>query len=112
MKRVAIKCVPETIQRGADHVMYGRKGCRTEGCQDSMILVGNGVSVSYDATTGCGPSADLTKSTKEAATACLARMKFLTIGRLGAADQLGLLKPAGSRNKLSNLVSALAGGIC
>lgn len=34
MKRVAIKCVPETIQRGADHGMYGRKGCRTEGCQD------------------------------------------------------------------------------
>ena len=75
-----------------------------------LILVGNGVSVSYDENTGCGPSADSTKLTREAAEACPARIRFLAIGRLEQLTSWGSSSRPG-RDKLSNLVSALAGGI-
>ena len=76
----------------------------------SVLLVGNGVTVSYDESTGCGPSVDLAKFTREAAEACPARIRFLAIGRL---EQLTGWRSSSrpGRNKLSNLVSALAGGI-
>ena len=72
-------------------VCTGGEAAAQRAVKMSLLLVGNGVSASYDENTGCGPSADLAKLTREAAEACLARIGFLAVGSL---EQLALLKPA------------------
>ena len=91
-------------------VCTGGEAAAQRAVKMSLLLVGNGVSISYNENTGCGPLADLAKLTREAAEACPARIRFLAIGELEQLSSWDTSSRPG-RNKLSNLVSALAGGI-